>query len=146
MRYSEAEKQIKALSSEYSVDMGDGDFNVRCEQVMYDYAYVDGSEQYRIDFYSDDALSKIPFKDKLYMILVELAMTPPDERAEEKKYQVKVFGDYLNVPVGDLHPFLSYEGGTGAVKTRFTLKEIEELKQREDIPLDWKKVKLEDAE
>lgn len=29
------------------------------------------------------------------------------------------------------------------LKTKFTSKEIEQLKQREDIPLDWNKVKLE---
>ena len=155
MKYSEAKNQIGALSSKYRIDMGDGDFNVRCEQVMYDYAYVDGSEQYRIDFYSDDALSKIPSKDKLYMILVELAMTPPDERAEEKKQYVKVFNKplgYLNIDSG-IHdqldkqgnPFIESKSEYGDAITKFTDKEIEQLKQHDDIPLDWNKVTLEEA-
>lgn len=31
-------------------------------------------------------------------------------------------------------------------KTKFTDKEIEQLKQRDDIPLDWNKVTFEEAE
>lgn len=30
-------------------------------------------------------------------------------------------------------------------KVKFTGKDIEDLKQRDDIPLDWNKVKLEDT-
>ena len=75
MKYSEAKNQIYELSSLYNIDMDDGDFNVRCELVMDDFTFVEGCEQYQIYFYSGDALSKIPSKDKLYMILVKLAMT-----------------------------------------------------------------------
>jgi len=31
------------------------------------------------------------------------------------------------------------------IKTKFTDKEIEQLKQRDDVPLDWNKVKLEET-
>jgi len=34
---------------------------------------------------------------------------------------------------------------TSLFKTKFTDKEIEQLKQRNDIPLDWNKVKLEET-
>ena len=142
MKYSEAEKQIKALSSKYNVNMADGDFIVNYKFMLV--AWVKNDKRYSL--YNDENLfKKLPFSNKLYMILAELAITPLDERVEEKKYQVKVFGDYLNVPVDDLIPFLFNGEETKTFKTCFTLKEIEQLKQREDIPLDWNKVILEEA-
>jgi len=145
MKYSEAKKQVKALSSNYDINMDDEDFNI-----VYDGSirsiYVGDDCQYNLNIGNHNTFSNMPFSEKLYMILAELAMTPLDERVEEKKYQVKVFGDYLNVPVGDLHPFLFYGGETEKVKTCFTLNEIEELKKRDDVPLDWNKIVLEEAE
>ena len=80
------------------------------------------------------------------MILAELAITPLEDRAEEKKYKVKAFRKYLNVPVENvLSPFLFDGNNTETVKTCFTLNEIEQLKQRDDIPLDWDKVRFEEA-
>lgn len=156
MKYSEAKEAIEALSSLYNIDMDDGDFNVRCELVMDDFSFVEGSEQYQIDFYSDDALSKIPSKDKLYMILVELAMTPPDERVEERKHYVHAFNvdmGYLNIDNGVNNqlnkqgkPFINDKYEYAGATTKFTDKEIEQLKKRDDIPLDWSKVHLEEAE
>lgn len=146
MKYSEAEKQIKALSSEYDIDMVDGDFNIVYNRNV-ELIYVDGYERYKLDInsYYKESFSNMPFSSMLYMILSELAVTPLDERVEEKKYQVKAFGKYLNVPVGDLLPFLFFGDDTKAVKTRFTLNEIEQLKQRDDIPLDWNKVTFEEV-
>ena len=46
MKYSETEKQIKALSSEYNIDMNDGDFNVAYNGKDYG-IYVSGDSQYR---------------------------------------------------------------------------------------------------
>jgi len=128
MKYSEAEKQIKALSSKYYISMGDGDFIVNYKNMLV--AWVKNNERYL--FYNDEKhFKKIPFSNKLYMILAELAITPLDERVEEKKYYVKIYDSalgYLNIN-----------------KTKFNDKEIEQLKKRDDIPLDWNKVSFEEA-
>jgi len=144
MKYSEAEEQIKRLSDKYSIDMNGKDF---C--VVYDgklrIAYVDGINKY--DLHTNyGVFLYMPANDELFMILAHLAKTPLDKRVEEKKYLVKVFGEYLNVPIGKIRPFLFDGDDTENTKTCFNLYEIEQLKRRDDIPLDWKKVKLESAE
>lgn len=142
MKYSEAEKQIKALSSKYNVNMADGDFIVNYKNMLV--AWVKNNKRYLL-YNNENCFKKIPFSNKLYMILAELAITPLDERDEEKKYYVKAFQAYLNIRIIDNRPSIntSYENYT--IHTKFTLKEIEQLKQRNDIPLDWSKVKLEET-
>ncbi len=142
MKYSEAEKQIKALSSKYDIYMVGGDLTVYYKNIIV--AWVKNDERYLL--YNDEScFKKMPFSNKLYMILAELAVTPIDEREEVKKYRVKAFEDYLNLNVNTSHAFLFDKTDTEYVKTNFTLKEIEQLKQRDDIPLDWNKVHLEET-
>ena len=146
MKYSEAEKQIKALSSKYSINMEDGDFDVLYNRKTYA-AYVSNDYEYILHVENTRAFSKLPFSIKLYMILAELAITPLDERVEEKKYYVKIFDNelgYLNIDIstGDITAGNMFE--TGFFKTKFTSKAIEQLKQRDDIPLDWNKVIFEE--
>ena len=78
---------------------------------------------------------------KTATIKAELAMTPLDERVEAKKYYVKVcdsISGYLNINTvtGKMLMMVGSAYGTEFVKTKFTIKEIEQLKQRDDIPLD----------
>ncbi|MCM6820034.1 hypothetical protein [Pediococcus pentosaceus] len=150
MKYSEAEKQIKALSSEYDIDMEDGDFNVVHNRNV-ELIYVDGYERYKLDInsYYKESFSNMPFSSMLYMILSELAVTPLDERVEEKKKYVKVYDGefgYLNIDnfTGNMIVTDKFEGNS--YKTKFTDKDIEQLKQRDDIPLDWNKVTFEEVE
>ena len=83
------------------------------------------------------------------MILSELAITPLDERVEEKKHYVKIFNGelgYLNIDISTGNITAGGVIETEFFKTKFTDKAIEQLKQRDDIPLDWNKVTLEEAE
>lgn len=144
MKYSEAKKQIKALSSKYDIYMADGDFIVNYKNMLV--AWVKNDKRY-LFYNNENDFKKIPFSNKLYMILSELAITPLDEREEEKKYYVKVFDGqlgYLNIYIstGDITAGSMCE--TELFKTKFTNKAIEQLKQRDDIPLDWNKVTLEE--
>jgi len=148
MKYSEAKEQIKALSSKYDIDMSWGNFDV-----VYNgktcVICVNGSYEYGLYVTDINKFLGMPFSNKLYMIMAELAMTPLDERVEEKKYYVKVYDDVLgylkiNYFTGKMSLADKYEGN--GYKTKFNDKEIEQLKQRDDIPLDWDKVKLEEAE
>jgi len=148
MKYIEAEKQIKALSSKYDIDMGDGDFNIVYKGNLRT-TYVHGHFRYNLHVEDDSTFSKLPFCNKLYMILSELAITPLDERVEVKKYYVKVYDStlgYLNINIFNGKMIMSDVSENDGYKAKFTDKEIEQLKQREDIPLDWNKVILEEAE
>lgn len=148
MKYSEAEKQIKALSSKYDIDMGDRDFNIVYKGNIRT-TYVAGHYRYNLHVEDDRTFSKLPFSNKLFMILAELAITPLDERVEEKKYYVKVYDSvlgYLNINTFTGKMSMNDVSEGAGYKTKFTDKEIEQLKQRDDIPLDWNKINLEDDE
>lgn len=82
---------------------------------------------------------------KLTKLIIEYAETPLSEREDGKKYYVKVFKGifgYLNVEY-DAGELITYDRKqNNNYQTQFTKTEIEQLKQRNDIPLDWDKVKL----
>lgn len=146
MKYSEAERQIKKLSNRYSVEINGKDF-----YVVYDgklrVAYVDGINKYGL--HADcEVFLNMPANDELFVILAHLAKTPLDERVEEKKYFIHVFEGsvgYLNVNIPMSKTSLDNSIEMPGIETKFTLKEIERLKQREDVPLDWHKVHFEEA-
>ena len=150
MKYSEAKKQIKTLSSEYDINMVDGDFNVVYNDNGNKHgSYISGYGEYDLHVGDRDTFSKLPFSNKLYMILAELAATPLDERVEEKKKYVKVYDSragYLNIDNFTGKMSVSDVFECDGIKTKFTYKDIEELKQRDDIPLDWNKVAFEETE
>lgn len=149
MKYSEAEKQIKALSSKYDINMVDGDFNVVYNNNENKHGiYISGYCEYDLHAGDTSTFSKLPFSNKLYMILAALASTPLAERVEEKKYYVKVYDGvfgYLKINYFTGKMSISDKYESNGYKTKFTDKEIEQLKQRDDIPLDWNKVKLEEV-
>ena len=149
MKYSEAEKQIKELSSEYKINMGDGDFNLIYKGLVMG-IFVKGHAQYAMTISDVKLLSKLPLSHKLYMILAELAATPLNMRKEEeKKHYVKIYDSvvgYLNIGVLTHKMSVDSKTNIDTMKTKFTDKDIEELKKRDDIPLDWNKVHFEDAE
>ncbi|WP_179289157.1 hypothetical protein [Lactiplantibacillus plantarum] len=147
MKYSEAEKRIKALSSKYGIDMEDGDFNV-----VYNgntgSIYINGNYEYSLHTCNIREFSVLPFSRKLYMILAELAVTPLDERAEEKKHYVKIFDGglgYLNIDISTGNMTAGSVRETEFLKTKFTNEAIEQLKQRDDVPLNWDEVTFEEA-
>lgn len=146
MKYSEAEEQIKTLSKKYSIDMDEfsGYFNINYKGK--EVAFVSSDGEYSVGVWDSKYFHKLPFSNKLYMILAELAITQLDERKDEKKYLVKAFGNYLNINVGNNRPHINTSYESSAMHTKFTIKEIEQLKLRDDIPLDWNKVELEEVE
>lgn len=149
MKDNEAKKQIEALSSKYSAKLDKFSETFKVNYKNGEVACVSNYEQYSVTVWFEKYFSKLPFSNKLYMILSELAMTPLDERKEEKKYFIHVFRSqqdgYLTL-VNDKAEFGSrLEATSFSIKTRFTKKEIRQLKKREDIPLDWDKVTLAEA-
>lgn len=141
MKYIEAKREIEGLSSKYCAyeDKHTNFFNINYKNV--EVAYLESDVRYSICVWSQEHFSKLPFSNRLYMILSELAMTPIDERKEDKKYRVNAFGGVLNINIFGAAMFLPED----KLKTKFTYKEIEQLKQRDDIPLNWDKVELEEV-
>ena len=148
MKYSEAKKAIEALSSKYSVATYEGFdyFNVNYKGL--EVAYVSTEKPYFTRVWYKYRFKQLPFSNKLYMILSELAITPLDERVEVKKHYVNIFGGilgYLNIDNSTGKMIVSGRSESYSYKTKFTDEDIEQLKQRDDIPLDWDKVKLEET-
>lgn len=79
-----------------------------------------------------------------------LICTPVNERFPESKYTVQVLADYdesfLNVGKDDGFAFFKDEVEAGSVQTQFTQAEIDELKQRDDLAIDWNKAIIEPVE
>jgi len=100
--------------------------------------------QYNID--SDYGVSLTP---ELFSLAVEYAKTPISKRSA--KYHVGIIGLSLSTGEKLYLSFNPINGNyfisnlNGHFKNKFTSKAIEQLKQREDIPLDWNKVKLEET-
>lgn len=93
--------------------------------------------------------------DELYKLCFEYTSTPVEDREEEKKFYLKhrfltsLLGDmkysFINYNAKYNEIFLSNKESLGDTKTQFTLKEIEEIKERFDTDLaDSEMVELQD--
>ncbi|MDU2574771.1 MAG: hypothetical protein E7C94_02455 [Finegoldia magna] len=92
--------------------------------------------------------------EELFDLVVEYAKTPIKDREEEKRYYLK--HRYLQSSFTNLNDFLSYSASDNKLalsnginfpkyKTHFTLKEIEEIKEKFDTDLsDYELVKVEE--
>lgn len=78
--------------------------------------------------------------------VAELKATPIKERFPEKRYTVQVFHyseGYLNINKNSGEPLISTPVDEFGYKTQFTQQEIEILKRRSDLAIDWDKAKIE---
>lgn len=149
MKYSEAKKEIEALSSKYNAykDKYTDYFNVfyKNEEV----AYLKTDKRYSVTVWSENNFTKLPFSNKLFMIMSELAMTPLDKRVEEKRHYIKMFNNsdgFLNIDTDNGKMSVCDSEEFSPFKTKFTDKEIEELKARDDVAIDWNKAHILDVE
>lgn len=124
---------------------GEDNHNEWCFQLAPDHPAVIVNKQY-------DKLDGMPLfclRDLLNLI-AELEKTPVNERFPESKYTVQVLADYdesfLNVGKDDGFAFFKDEVEAGPVQTQFTKAEIDELKQRDDLAIDWNKAIIEPVE
>lgn len=87
--------------------------------------------------------------NNMLQLIIEYSTTPPDRREEQKKRYIMIYDSvigYLNINILTNKMSVDSQYEKDNMKTKFTDKDIEDLKQREDIPLDWNKVKFEDAD
>ena len=91
--------------------------------------------------------------DKLFDLIVEYAKTPVDEREEEKKFYLRhrwfkpspLCKNYLNYWIGNEEYWLEYKNESEDVKTKFTLKEINEIKEKFNTDLkDFEIIEVEE--
>jgi len=148
MIYSEAGDKIEALSDDLGVELNDNNDFYVVYQGHHKVAYVNGTVEFGVhaDYYT--SFLEVPKNEEVFKILVELASTPLEERVEKKRHYVKVFDGplgFLNINTdnGTMSVYNSEE--MGIFKTKFTDKEIEELKTREDVAIGWNKARIWDA-
>jgi len=91
--------------------------------------------------------------DKLFDLIVEYVRTPVDEREEEKKFYLEhkyfkcINGDsrYFQIYEPNGNPWLNAMDSIMGYKKQFTLKEIEEIKEKFDTDLaDFELVEVEE--
>ena len=83
---------------------------------------------------------------------VEFAETPLEDREEEKKFYLKHRwldreneANYLNFEISEFYYSLDSKPEVSWVKTKFTLKEVEKIKEKFDTDLkDFELVEVED--
>lgn len=131
MKYVEASKLIQKLSDDYSINLVTGENVLGFMEGYIVYykgelvVYVSTTTMYGI--YSNTAyLYKLPYGNKLWMILSELAMTKPSDRIRKPKYNVII----ANNPGKDImFPFEVWEHDSDNI---FYLTCVEENELREN--------------
>ena len=86
---------------------------------------------------------------KLFSLADELERTPVKERFSKKKYTVQVLNDsksFLNKGRCSNHCFLGEAIEDVVYQSHFTQAEIDELKQRDDIAIDWDKAIVKEVD
>lgn len=95
--------------------------------------------------YQDALVAQTGIIQKFYMKACELL-----EKLNEKEYTIQVIvgndTSYLNQFIGKGYMFSDTISSHDLFKTHFTKSEIEELKQRDDIAIDWDKAIIKEVE
>ncbi len=86
---------------------------------------------------------------RLFALLDKYYQTPVKDRLSEKKYTIQVIanddGAYLNHDRGGNLIGFSDNIETCSATARFTQSEIDELKQRDDLAIDWNKAIIKEV-
>lgn len=144
-------KEVKAIG--FVAIAGDGYFIVK-DSKGYNVAFVDTTIMYRFDtIYIDfEELSEFDRK-RLFDLLVKYASTPLEEREEQErfflKFKIEIGGkyEYLNYYKEENVLTLDNSLETSGVQTRFTDKELKELKEKFGVTLsDFEKIPFKDKE
>lgn len=143
----ELNEYVKSMSDRFEVS-NDDDLDLYCDDLLVAYFSNRKKETFRICRCISSEKSKLIAEtqiiSKFYAKGCELL-----EKLNEKKYTIQVInhvpGTYLNY----IAPQAEYKfGGACPVlnnKTQFTTKEIEELKQRQDVAIDWDKAIIKEV-
>lgn len=95
-----------------------------------------------------DGMTPFSMRESLNLI-AELENTPVKYRFSEKKYTIQVIancvGAYLNCNEENNRMAFCDDIETDYTKTRFTQSEIDELKQRDDLAIDWDKAIIKEV-
>lgn len=148
MKTKEFIKKVKELGFEIiragsHIDIMFNDFIV---------AGVYTDQMYVMTFYSHEKLL-LTNVDKLFDLLVEYAKTPVDERKEDKKFYLRhrwfkpspIYKNYLNYWIGNDEYWLDYKNESKEIQTQFTLKEIDEIKEKFNTDLgDFKRSEVKE--
>lgn len=151
MKTKEFIKRVEELG--FEVFNEDGYLVVK-DEYGYNLAYVNKTTltQMSTDYMEWDGVYDED-KTKLFDLIVEYAKTPVNEREEEKKFYLRhrwlkpklIYKNYLNHWIGTNEYWLDYDDKTKDVQTQFTLKEIEEIKEKYNTDLsDFELVEVEE--
>lgn len=118
-------------------------------------AVAERNEMYKINTDDNVAFNKVATnkRKKLFDLLVDYASTPLEEREEQErfflKFKIEIGGKYKYLNYYKEEDVLTLDNSleTSGVQTRFTDKELEELKEKFGVTLsDFEKIPVEDKE
>lgn len=143
----ELDTYVKTIDSCFSVNDGDGDLTLNINGSYIAYFLNFNVNKYIIDTTGNDyggIIDVINFDiiKKFYDKAVDLL------NEYEQQYSVQVIDNefgYLNINMIKHQYLISDNIVRGAYKTTFTQSEIEALKQRDDIAIDWDKAIIKEA-
>lgn len=142
MKTKEFVKKVKELG--LGVYTHGRDLDIESGYYNYVVATIDIKEMYGLSIsYNDYIALDEDTKKELYKLCIEYAATPVDEREEERKFYLrhKYFQDHIGgkqyfcIRVGGGYPLLKSFPTPHADKYEFTLKEIDEIKEKFDTNL-----------
>lgn len=154
MKTKEFIKQLKYW--DYTVRIDDDFIEVYDSEEIIMFFNVSSKDEYVINTCNNNFMG-LPIEDRkiLFDLIYEYIRTPVEEREEEKKYYLRhkpkfydnenEEGDYLNYAIYLGSYFLDTNIGGFNVKTSFTQKEIDEIKERFNTDLsDFEIIEVED--
>lgn len=153
MKIKEAVKFINGTNTAFA-EVEDGDLIIfEHNRVSDDWflRFPTKAKTWRSIIDDEDCLTDVEPQDlaRVMDVIQRLLDTPVKERFPEKKYTIQVIANctsaYLNCNKGDNHMMFCSDIETDHVKTRFTQSEIDELKQCDDLAIDWDKAIIKEA-
>lgn len=140
MKYSEANRRVKGWNTSIDfveADMSDGR-SVVLRRSGCNYMWiVDGLDKVLMTYQADE----VPYE--AIKLLIELHETPVEERADEKKYYIKVAsidgGLYLNYVKEEKNFTFSTSDNTSTHQTQFTKQEVNSWLKATTLAIDWNK-------
>lgn len=148
MKTNEFIKRVKELG--FEIKRAGSHIDIMFNDFVIAGVYTD--RMHVMTFYSHEKLLLTNI-DKLFDLLVAYAKTPVDEREEEKKFYLRhrwfkpspIYKNYLNYWLRNDEYWLDYKNESSEIQTQFTLKEIDEIKEKFNTDLgDFKEIEVEE--
>lgn len=148
MKTKEFIKRVEELG--FRVKVCDSQIRILANDFIISVIYI--GREYMINTYKPVSIA-FRNEDELFDLIIKYAKTPVEDRKEEKKFYLRhrwlkpspIYKNYLNYWIGNDEYWLDYKNESKEIQTQFTLKEIEEIKEKFNTDLaDFEMIEVKD--